>query len=40
MKKLLFIFIKFLDKLASFKGRKKGKNEKNNDPPDAIYPLW
>ena len=40
MKKLIFIFIKFLDKLASFKRKKKQKNKNNNDPPDAIYPMW
>jgi hypothetical protein len=40
MKNLLFMAMKLLEKLHFLKKRKKKKNERDNDPPDAIYPMW
>jgi hypothetical protein len=40
MKNLLFMVMKLIEKLNFIKKRKKKKNERDNDPPDAIYPMW
>jgi len=42
MKKLLFMIMELLEKVYSLKKPKnqKKKNKRDNDPPDAIYPMW